>query len=93
MDAYEVWIGEVQQALRSINMSMGGWQGLLPFDFQAECESGTTVDEAGMEANRFWWHEHNRSFKQDCCLTPNCWLPHGHSGSCQPVTSDPSGAA
>ena len=26
-NAYEVWIGEVQRALRSINMSMDDWQG------------------------------------------------------------------
>ena len=41
-----------------------------------------------MKANRFWWHEQNKSLKQDCRSTPNCWLPRGHQGPCQPVNSD-----
>jgi hypothetical protein len=91
VDGYEVWIGEVQQALRSINMSMDDWQSLWPFDFQAEFKAGAKADEAGMKANRFWWLAQNRSLKHDCRSTPNCWLPRGHHGSCQPVNSDPPG--
>jgi hypothetical protein len=92
VDTYEVWIGEVQQALRLINMSMDDWQSLWPFDFQAEFRAGTSADEAGMKANRFWWLAQNRSLKHDCRLTPNCWLPRGHHGSCQPVNSATHGS-
>jgi len=91
-DAYEVWIGEVQRALGSINMSIDDWQSLWPFDFQAEYKAGTKADDAAMKANRFWWHEQNRSLKQDCRLNPDCWLPRAHQGSCQPVNSDPHGS-
>jgi hypothetical protein len=92
-DTYEVWIGEVQQALRSVNMSMDDWQSLWPFDFHVEYNAGTKADDAAMKANRFWWHEQNRSLKRDCRLTPDCWLPSGHQGSCQPVNSDAHGVA
>jgi hypothetical protein len=92
-DAFQVWIGEVQTALRSINMSMEDWQGRWPFDFQAAYNAGTKADDAAMKANRFWWREQNRSLKQDCRLIPTCWLPRGHQGSCQPVGSDSQGAA
>jgi hypothetical protein len=88
---YEVWIEEVQKALGSINMSMDDWQSRWEFDFPSEYKSGTKADDAAMKANRFWWHEQNKSLKQDCRLTPNCWLPHGHQGSCQPVNSDSHG--
>jgi hypothetical protein len=91
-DAYEVWIGQVQQALGSINMSVDDWQNRWPFDFQAEYKTGTKADDAAMKANRFWWHQQNRALKQDCRLTPNCWLPRGHQGSCQPVSSASQGS-
>ena len=42
--------------------------------------------DAAMKANRFWWHEQNKSLKQDCRVTPNCWLPH--QGECQAVSSN-----
>jgi antirestriction protein ArdC len=90
-DAYEIWIGEVQQTLGSINMSMDDWQSRWPFDFQAEYKAGTKADDAAIKANRFWWHEQNRSLKQDCRLTVNCWLPRGHQGTCQPVNSNSHG--
>jgi hypothetical protein len=88
-DAYQVWIGEVEQALRCINMSMDDWQSLWPFDFQVEHQAGTKANEAAMKANRFWWYEQNRSLKQECRLTLNCWLPRGHQGYCQPMNSSP----
>jgi hypothetical protein len=91
-ESYEVWIGEVQRALGSINMSMDDWQVLWPFDFRAEYKAGTNADDAAMKANRFWWHQQNRSLKEDCRLTPNCWLSRGHQGSCQPVNFDPQGS-
>ena len=85
---YEAWITDVQQALRSINMSMDDWQSCWFFDFQAEYKAGSKADAAAMKANRFWWHEQNKSLKGDCRLTRDCWLPRGHQGLCQPVNSD-----
>jgi hypothetical protein len=85
---YEAWISEVQRALSSINMSMDDWQSRWPFDFQAEYKTGSKADDAAMKANRFWWHEQNKSLKQDCHSTPNCWLSRGHQGPCQPVNSN-----
>jgi hypothetical protein len=86
--AYEVWIGEVQGALRSINMSIGDWQTRWPFDFQAEYKAGIKANDAAMKANRFWWQQQNKSLKQDCRLTSTCWLPRAHQGPCQPVNSE-----
>lgn len=85
---YEVWIGDVQKALLSVNMSMNDWQSMWPFNFQAEYNAGTNADDAAMKANRFWWQQQNRSLKQNCRLTLDCWLPRGHEGPCQPVNSD-----
>jgi hypothetical protein len=42
-DAYEVWIGEVQQSLGSINISMDDRQSLWSFDFRAEYKVGTKL--------------------------------------------------
>jgi len=84
-DAYEVWLDQVRDALRSINMRMEDWQGNWSFDFSAEYKAGTNPDAAAMKANRFWWREQNKSLKKDCRETPGCWLPRGHQGACQPV--------
>jgi len=84
-DTYEPWLEQVKDALRSINMPMEDWQGVLPFDFSGEHDAGTTPDEAAMKANRYWWHEQNKSLKRDCQKTPGCWLPRGHQGVCQPT--------
>ena len=84
-DAYEVWLDQVKDALRSINMQMEDWQGVWPFDFSGEHDAGTTPDDAAMKANRYWWHQQNKSLNQDCRKTPNCWLPRDHQGKCQPV--------
>jgi len=40
-DAYEVWLDQVKDALRSINMSMADWQKIWTFDFSAEYKAGT----------------------------------------------------
>ena len=48
---------------------------------------GLKADDAAIKANRFWWQQQNRSLKQDCRKAPNCWLPRGHQGECQPVSS------
>jgi hypothetical protein len=84
-DAYEVWLEEVKDALRSINMPLEDWQGMWPFDFSGEHDAGTTPGETAMKANRYWWHQQNKSLKRDCPKTPNCWLPLDHQGKCQPV--------
>jgi hypothetical protein len=85
-DRYEVWLDQVREALRSINISIEDWQGVWPFDFGAEYKAGTNSDVAAMKANRFWWREQNKSLKKDCQKTPGCWLPRGHQGECQPIS-------
>jgi len=84
-DAYEVWLDQVKDALRSINMQMEDWQGIWSFDFDTEYKAGTNPDDAAMKANRFWWREQNKSLKKDCQKTPRCWLPRDHQGECQPL--------
>ena len=83
---YEVWLKDVQAALQSINMPFEDWQGVWRFDFENEFKVGITAGDAAMKANRFWWHEQNKSLKKDCRTTQDCWLPRGHQGKCQPVT-------
>lgn len=85
-DTYEVWLDQVREALRSINMPMEDWQKIWAFDFAGEYEKGTSADAAAMQANRFWWSEQNKSLKKDCREMPGCWLPHGHTGECQPIS-------
>ena len=84
-DAYEVWLDQVRDALRSIDMSMEDWQKIWAFDFAAEHKSGTTPDAAAMKANRFWWREQNKSIGRGCDKILGCWLPRGHQGECQPT--------
>lgn len=85
-EEYEVWLDQVRDALRSINMQMEDWQSIWSFDFNTEYKAGTNRDVAAMKANRFWWREQNKSLKKDCQETPGCWLPRGHQGECQPVS-------
>ena len=54
---YEVWLEQVQKALKSINMSMDDWQPVWPFDFSGEHDKGTDPNAAAMKANRFWWYQ------------------------------------
>jgi hypothetical protein len=86
IETYEQWLSQVRQALDSINMPMDDWQRTWPFAFRDEHAQGTSPNDAAMKANRYWWHEQNKSLKQDCRLTPDCWLPRGHQGECQPVS-------
>ena len=83
-DAYEVWLDQVRDALRSINMPMEDWQKIWAFDFRVEHKAGTNPDAAAMKANRFWWSEQNKSIGRACDRLPGCWLPRGHQGECQP---------
>jgi hypothetical protein len=85
-ETYEVWLHQVEDALRSVNMSISDWQGRWAFDFRVEYDAGSKADDAAMKANRYWWHEQNKALKQDCREIPNCWLPRGHQGACQPVS-------
>jgi hypothetical protein len=82
---YEVWLDQVREALRCINMQMEDWQPVFAFNFSAAHNAGLTPDEAALKANRFWWYEQNQSLKTDCRRTPRCWLPQGHQGACQPL--------
>jgi hypothetical protein len=86
MTDYEKWLDDVKGALRSVNMPFDDWQSRWHFDLRREFESGAKADDAAMKANRFWWREQNKSLKQDCRKTPDCWLPRGHQGACQPVS-------
>jgi hypothetical protein len=81
---YQNWLDDVRNALHSINMPMDDWQNLWPFNFSREYKSGTKPAEAAAKANRHWWHEQNRSLKQECKKSQDCWLPRGHQGECQP---------
>jgi hypothetical protein len=58
--AYEAWLDQVRDALRSINMAMEDWQPIWSFDFPREHKAGTTPGDAVMKANRFWWHEQKK---------------------------------
>jgi hypothetical protein len=59
-ETYAAWMGEVQDALRSINMQIDDWQKLWPFDFQKEYGGGISAPDAAKNANRFWWHRQNK---------------------------------
>ncbi len=65
------------------HVAMEHWQPIWSFDFPREHKAGTTPDDAAMKANHFWWRQQNKSLKQDCQKTPNCWLPRDHQGKCQ----------
>ena len=86
--SYEEWLGAVLATLDSINMPMVEWQGIWVFDFRAEYDASVKPDDAAMKANRYWWHQQNKSLKQDCRQTNDCWLPSGHQGQCQPVSDE-----
>lgn len=86
-DAYEVWLDQVRDALRSINMPMEDWQKTWVFDFAAEYQRGTSPDAAATKANRFWWREQNKSIERACEKVPGCWLPRGHQGECEPIST------
>ena len=39
--SYDAWLGDVEEALSSINMPLRDWQKTWVFDFQAELNAGT----------------------------------------------------
>lgn len=83
-DQYGNWLEQVKEALVSINMPLDDWQRIWPFDFSSEHDKGTDPDAAAMKANRYWWHQQNKSMGRDCDKVPGCWLPRAHQGDCQP---------
>jgi hypothetical protein len=83
-DPFEIWLEQVQNALRSINMEMKDWQKVWPFDFRREHGQGADPDAAAMKANRFWWRQQNKSMRHECNKVVGCWLPESHQGECQP---------
>ena len=85
-NTFDAWLERVRTELQSINMPLDDWQKVWQFDFEAEYESGTDAGSAADKANRFWWHRQNKATKQDCRLTPDCWLPRGHESKCQSVS-------
>lgn len=82
---YETWLQDVRTALQSINMPMDDWQNAWRFDFEREYKAGTAATAAADKANRYWWHQQNKSIGQNCLKTLNCWLPRHHAGDCQPL--------
>jgi hypothetical protein len=83
--AYESWLKEVDDALRSIGMPRADWQSIWAFDFSREFEAGTAAATAAAKANRFWWKRQNEALGQGCLKMTNCWLPQNHQGECEPV--------
>jgi hypothetical protein len=83
MDSFSKWLNEVRGELLSINMPIDDWQKTWVFDFEREFKAGTTPSHAAAKANRFWWHQQNKSMHNDCQSTRRCWLPRGHQGECE----------
>ena len=85
-ETYEEWMNEVRTAFESLNLPMADWQALGAFDYRGEYDAGTNPTDAAKKANRYWWHEWNKSLNQDCRQAKDCWLPRGHQGGWQPVS-------
>ena len=84
-------MGKVRSAFDSLNLPMADWQTLGVFDYHSEFDAGVKPADAAMKANRYWWHEWNKSLNQECRQTKDCWLPRGHQEQCQPVSDPPAG--
>jgi len=84
-ESYEEWMKQVRAAFEWLDMPMADWQAIGVFDYRSEYDAGANPDEAAMKANRYWWHEWNKSLQQECRQHKDCWLPRGHQGECQPV--------
>ena len=85
IETYDIWLDQVRDALRSINMHFEDWQVVWPFDFASEYSVGTKPDDTAMKANGYWWRQQNKSLGRDCQKIPGCWLPRDHQGRCQPA--------
>jgi hypothetical protein len=89
VESYEEWMNQVRAAFDSLNTPMADWQVIGTFDYRSQYDAGVKPADAAMKANCHWWHEWNKSLKQDCHQTTDCWLPRGHQGQCQPVSAAP----
>jgi hypothetical protein len=89
--SYEEWMSKVRAAFDSMNTPMADWQLIGAFDYQREFNAGVKPNDAAMKANRHWWHEWNKSLKQDCRQSKDCWLPHGHQGHCEHIAESAPG--
>jgi hypothetical protein len=76
-NSYDAWLAKVRDVLDSIKMPIETWQATSAFDFEREFAAESSPDNAALRANKFWWLQQNRRIDQDCCRTPNCWLPEG----------------
>ncbi len=81
-DSYAQWMKEVRAVLDSLIMPMADWQEIGAFDYRSEYDAGVKPNDAATKANRHWWREWNKSLKQECRQTQDCWLPRGHQGRC-----------
>lgn len=79
---YDEWIAQVRESLSSIGMKLDDWQPSWRFDFEREFQAGTDAGAAALRANRFWWHQQNKTLGQECRKDQSCWLPTGHGGAC-----------
>ena len=86
-ESFEEWMNEVRAAFESLEGPMADWQVIGAFDYRSEYDAGVKSDAAAQKANRHWWREWNKSLKQECRQSEDCWLPRGHQGQCQPVAS------
>jgi hypothetical protein len=86
-ESFEEWMKEVRVAFDSLEAPMEDWQVIGAFDYRSEYDAGVKPDAAALKANRHWWREWNKSLKQECRQTADCWLPGGHQGLCQSVSS------
>lgn len=82
---WEIWLKDVDDALKSISMPMDEWQDNWAFDFRAEFDAGTSANTAAAKANRYWWKRQNEALNQHCRKQSSCWLPRNHQGACEPV--------
>ena len=51
-DTYQLWLDQVRDALRSINMQMDDWQPVWSFDFRSEYDAGVKADDAATKASK-----------------------------------------
>jgi hypothetical protein len=66
-------------------MPLDEWQVRWAFDFEREFRAETGAAITAEKANRFWWLNQNKALGDQCHLKPDCWLPKGHQGHCEPV--------
>lgn len=83
--SFEQWMNQVNAAFDSLSMPLQDWHAIGAFDYRSEYDAGAHPNDAAMKAHHYWWHEWNKSLKQNCRETKDCWLPRGHQGQCEPI--------